>query len=205
MANKIFGYARVSSKDQNLDRQIAELKKYKASEIITDKASGKGFDRTGLNELHSKLRKGDTLIIKELDRLGRNKQGIKQELEYLRAEGVKVVILNIPTTLILLDENQSNSSIMDMINNILIEVLSTIAQEEVEKINQRQKEGIKQAKEKGIELGRPKEKITDRKIKLIEQILKGERSKISVAKELDTSRMQLDRLIKRYQEEKGGE
>ena len=92
-----------------------------------------------------------------------------------------------------------------MINNILIEVLSTIAQEEVEKINQRQKEGIKQAKEKGIELGRPKEKITDRKIKLIEQILKGERSKMSVAKELDTSRMQLDRLIKRYQEEKGGE
>ena len=201
MANKIFGYARVSSKDQNLDRQIAELKKYKASEIITDKASGKGFDRTDLNELHSKLRKGDTLIIKELDRLGRNKQGIKQELEYLRAEGVKVVILNIPTTLILLDENQSNSSIMDMINNILIEVLSTIAQEEVEKINQRQKEGIKQAKEKGIELGRPKEKITDRKIKLIEQILKGERSKMSAAKELDTSRMQLDRLIKRYQEE----
>ena len=200
MSNKVFGYARVSSREQNLDRQIEELNKYKVDEIITDKASGKGFTRTGLEALHSKLRKGDTLIIKELDRLGRNKQGIKEELEYLRASGVKVVILNIPTTLMLLEENQSNNSILEMINNIIIEVLSYVAQEEVEKINKRQEEGIKLAQEKGVKFGRPEEKLTDRKIKLIEQVLSGERSKISVAKELDTSRMQLDRLIKRYQE-----
>ena len=196
--NKIFGYARVSSKEQSLDRQIEELKKYKVDEIITDKASGKGFTRTGLEDLHSKLRKGDTLIIKELDRLGRNKQGIKEELEYLRALGIKVVILNIPTTLMLLEETQSNNSILEMINNIIIEVLSYVAQEEVEKINKRQEEGIKLAKEKGIKFGRPEEKLTDRKIKLIKQVLSGERTKISVAKELDTSRIQLDRLIKRY-------
>ncbi len=196
--NKIFGYARVSSKEQNLDRQIEELKKYKVDEIITDKASGKGFTRTGLEDLHSKLRKGDTLIIKELDRLGRKKQGIKEELEYLRALGIKVVILNIPTTLMLLEETQSNNSILEMINNIIIEVLSYVAQEEVEKINKRQEEGIKLAKEKGIKFGRPEEKLTDRKIKLIKQVLSGERTKISVAKELDTSRIQLDRLIKRY-------
>ena len=200
MSNKVFGYARVSSREQNLDRQIEELNKYKVDEIITDKASGKGFTRKGLEALHSKLRKGDTLIIKELDRLGRNKQGIKEELEYLRASGVKVVILNIPTTLMLLEENQSNNSILEMINNIIIEVLSYVAQEEVEKINKRQEEGIKLAQEKGVKFGRPEEKLTDRKIKLIEQVLSGERSKISVAKELDTSRMQLDRLIKRYQE-----
>ncbi len=198
MSNKIFGYARVSSKEQSLDRQIEELKKYKVDEIITDKASGKGFTRTGLEDLHSKLRKGDTLIIKELDRLGRNKQGIKEELEYLRALGIKVVILNIPTTLMLLEETQSNNSILEMINNIIIEVLSYVAQEEVEKINKRQEEGIKLAKEKGIKFGRPEEKLTDRKIKLIKQVLSGERTKISVAKELDTSRIQLDRLIKRY-------
>ena len=196
--NKIFGYARVSSKEQSLDRQIEELKKYKVDEIITDKASGKGFTRTGLEDLHSKLRKGDTLIIKELDRLGRKKQGIKEELEYLRALGIKVVILNIPTTLMLLEETQSNNSILEMINNIIIEVLSYVAQEEVEKINKRQEEGIKLAKEKGIKFGRPEEKLTDRKIKLIKQVLSGERTKISVAKELDTSRIQLDRLIKRY-------
>lgn len=198
MSNKIFGYARVSSKEQSLDRQIEELKKYKVDEIITDKASGKGFTRTGLEDLHSKLRKGDTLIIKELDRLGRNKQGIKEELEYLKALGIKVVILNIPTTLMLLEETQSNNSILEMINNIIIEVLSYVAQEEVEKINKRQEEGIKLAKEKGIKFGRPEEKLTDRKIKLIKQVLSGERTKISVAKELDTSRIQLDRLIKRY-------
>ena len=196
--NKIFGYARVSSKEQSLDRQIEELKKYKVDEIITDKASGKGFTRTGLEDLHSKLRKGDTLIIKELDRLGRKKQGIKEELEYLRALGIKVVILNMPTTLMLLEETQSNNSILEMINNIIIEVLSYVAQEEVEKINKRQEEGIKLAKEKGIKFGRPEEKLTDRKIKLIKQVLSGERTKISVAKELDTSRIQLDRLIKRY-------
>lgn len=198
MSNKIFGYARVSSKEQSLDRQIEELKKYKVDEIITDKASGKGFTRTGLEDLHFKLRKGDTLIIKELDRLGRNKQGIKEELEYLKALGIKVVILNIPTTLMLLEETQSNNSILEMINNIIIEVLSYVAQEEVEKINKRQEEGIKLAKEKGIKFGRPEEKLTDRKIKLIKQVLSGERTKISVAKELDTSRIQLDRLIKRY-------
>lgn len=200
--NKRFGYARVSNKDQNLARQLEELKKYNCDEIITDKASGKGFDRTGLTELHAKLRKGDTLIIKELDRLGRNKIGIKEELELLRSMGVKVVILNIPTTLMLLDKDLSNVSIIEMVNNILIEVLSTIAQEEVEKINQRQKEGIKAAKEKGVLIGRPQEKITERKIKLIEEVLSGSRTKISVAKELNTSRVQLDRLIKRYMEEK---
>ena len=196
--NKIFGYARVSSKEQNLDRQIEELKKYKCDEIITDKASGKCFTRTGLEQLHSKLRAGDILIIKELDRLGRNKQGIKEELELLRGLKVKVVIINIPTTLMLLEENQTNTAILEMINNIIIEVLSYVAQEEVEKINQRQREGIKLAKDKGVKFGRPEENLTDRKIKLIEQIILGTRTKSSVAKELNTSRSHLERLITRY-------
>ena len=200
--NKIFGYARVSSKEQNLDRQIEELKKYKCDEIITDKASGKGFTRTGLEQLHSKLRAGDTLIIKELDRLGRNKQGIKEELEFLRGLKVKVVIINIPTTLMLLEENQTNTAILEMINNIIIEVLSYVAQEEVEKINQRQREGIKLAKDKGVKFGRPEENLTDRKIKLIEQIILGTRTKSSVAKELNTSRSHLERLITRYNEKR---
>lgn len=200
--NKIFGYARVSSREQNLDRQIEELKKYECDEIITDKASGKGFTRTGLEQLHSKLRAGDILIIKELDRLGRNKLGIKQELELLRGLKVKVVILNIPTTLVLLEENQNNIAILEMINNIVIEILSYIAQEEVEKINQRQKEGIQLAQEKGVKFGRPEENLTDRKIKLIEQIILGTRTKSSVAKELITSRSHLERLITRYNEKR---
>ena len=200
--NKIFGYARVSSKEQNLDRQIEELKKYKCDEIITDKASGKGFTRTGLEQLHSKLRAGDILIIKELDRLGRNKQGIKEELEFLRGLKVKVVIINIPTTLMLLEENQTNTAILEMINNIIIEVLSYVAQEEVEKINQRQREGIKLAKDKGVKFGRPEENLTDRKTKLIEQIILGTRTKSSVAKELNTSRSHLERLITRYNEKR---
>ena len=82
---KKYGYARVSTKEQNLDRQILELKKYIDDErdIITDKQSGKDFDRVGYRSLRETLlRKGDTLIVKSLDRLGRNKQAIKDELEY---------------------------------------------------------------------------------------------------------------------------
>lgn len=159
----IFGYARVSTKEQNEARQINAIKEYCKKEgleleernIIIDKQSGKDFKREGYQALtRQMLRKGDTLIIKELDRLGRNKEEIKEELEYLKGKGIKVKILNIPTTLIELDEG--NTWVMDMVNNILIEVLGAIAEEERETMRRRQKEGIKIAREEGKHLGRPR-------------------------------------------------
>ena len=90
---KVYGYARVSTREQNLDRQIAALRQYIADErdIITDKESGKDFNRPGYQYLREVLlRPGDTLIVKSLDRLGRNKQQVKQELEYYKAMGVRV-------------------------------------------------------------------------------------------------------------------
>ena len=153
----IFGYVRVSSKEQNEQRQIQALEKEcnNIDKIYVDKASGKDFNRPQYKQLKSTVREGDYIIIKELDRLGRNKQAIKEELQYFKNKDVNVVILNIPTTKMLLSsELQSNKWIVDMVNNILIEVLSTIAEEERNKIKQRQAEGIKIAKANGKYKGR---------------------------------------------------
>lgn len=161
--NKAYGYVRVSSKEQNEGRQVSAIKKYCKDnnielgerDIIIDKESGKDFNRQGYQTLKTQLaRQGDTIIIKELDRLGRNKAEIKKELEYLKNKGVIVRILNIPTTLIELPKG--SDWVMDMVNNVLIEVMGAIAEEERQKIRQRQKEGIEQAKAKGKHLGRPR-------------------------------------------------
>lgn len=154
--NKTFYYARVSTKDQNLDRQISAFKKLGAAEreIVTDKESGKDLERKGYQALKTTmLRKGDTLVIKSLDRLSRNKSDIKKELEYFKNNGIRVKVIDLPTTMMELPEGQE--WVFDMVNNILIEVLGTIAEQERSTIRQRQAEGIKAAKDKGKKLGRP--------------------------------------------------
>ena len=159
---KIYGYARVSTREQNLDRQLKALMEYGIQErdIITDKESGKSLEREGYQMLKNHLlREGDTLVIMSLDRLSRNKTHIKTELEYFRAKRIRVRILDIPTTLIDLPEEQD--WIFDMINNILIEVLASIAEQERIRTLQRQAQGIAAAKEKGKHLGRPKQKIPE--------------------------------------------
>lgn len=152
----IFGYCRVSSKEQNEQRQIDALNaECNIDKIYIDKQSGKDFDREQYKELKKTAREGDTLVIKELDRLGRNKQMIKEELQYYKEHNINVVILNIPTTKMLLNMDlKENKWIVDMVNNILIEVLSTIAEEERNKIKQRQAEGIAIAKKEGKYKGR---------------------------------------------------
>ena len=100
---KKYGYARVSTKDQNLERQLIELRKYVEDErdIITDKESGKDFDRPGYQYLRERLlRPGDTLIVKSLDRLGRTKPGIVEELQHFKKMSIRVMILDLPTTMI---------------------------------------------------------------------------------------------------------
>ena len=156
MDNRTFYYARVSSKDQNLDRQIAAFKSLGADDrdIITDKESGKDFDRAGYQALkNGMLRKGDTLVVKSLDRLSRNKRDIKKELEWFKENDIRVKIIDLPTTMIDLPKEQD--WVTEMVNNILIEVLGTIAEQERATIKQRQAEGIKAAKAKGVKLGRP--------------------------------------------------
>lgn len=154
---KIYGYARVSTKEQNLDRQIRALVEFGVfdRDIIVDKESGKTFERDGYKLLKEQLlRSGDVLVVMSLDRLGRNKIQIKEELEYYKKNNIRVKVLDIPTTLVELPEE--NAWMFDMINNILIEVYSSIAEQERIKTLQRQSEGIAAAKEKGKHLGRPK-------------------------------------------------
>ncbi|MBD5143896.1 MAG: recombinase family protein [Ruminococcus sp.] len=156
MDNRIYGYARVSSREQNEDRQIEALISFGVNKnnIIIDKCSGKDTEREGYQYLKKQiLRNGDTLVIKELDRLSRNKSDIKHELEYFKEKGIHVKILDIPTTLT--DFPSEQMWIMDMINAILIEVLGSISENERNKIRTRQREGIDAAKKKNIKFGRP--------------------------------------------------
>ena len=157
MESRTFYYARVSSQEQNLDRQLSAFEAMGASErdIITDKKSGKDLDRTGYTALKTTLlRRGDTLVVKSLDRLSRSKADIKNELQYFHDNGIRVKVLDLPTTM--LDYPPGQEWVMDMVNNILIEVLGTIAQQERETTRQRQAEGIAVAKAKGKHLGRPR-------------------------------------------------
>lgn len=137
----IYAYLRVSTKEQNLERQVIAVNKYRAEidKIFSDKQSGKNFERTEYLKLKSLLQPGDELIIKELDRLGRNKEEIKKELSWFKDHKIIVRILNVPTTL--MDFN-GQEWILDMINNVLIEVMGAVAEQEREKILERQKEGI---------------------------------------------------------------
>ena len=134
--------ARVSSKDQNLARQITEAEKYgiPAENVFCDKITGRKKDRPEYDRMKSLLVKGDEVYFKELDRVGRDKALIKEELEWYKERGILVRVMDVPTTLIEFPAGQE--WVMEMVNNILIEVLGTIAEQEWKKTKQRQREGI---------------------------------------------------------------
>lgn len=145
---KKVGYIRVSTNAQNLARQKAALLEYLPVDmIVEDKKSGKDFEREGYSSLKNgigKLVKGDELYITSLDRLGRNKEETLKELQYFKDNGIRIKVLNIPTTMIDIGETQSQTWIIEMINNILIEVLASLAEQERKTIKERQKEGMNQ-------------------------------------------------------------
>lgn len=123
-------------------------------DIVTDKESGKNMDRPGYQALkNAMLRRGDTLVIKSLDRLSRNKTDIKNELQFFKESGIRLKVIDLPTTMMDLPAGQE--WVFEMVNNILIEVLGSIAEQERVTIRQRQAEGIAAAKAKGKHLGRP--------------------------------------------------
>ncbi|PVE70262.1 recombinase family protein [Priestia megaterium] len=150
-----FGYIRVSTNEQNLDRQLEAIKPYLTDEkyLYSDKASGKDMERDGFQNMLKAMREGDTLYIKSIDRLGRNKAQIKKYLEQFKKEGIRIKIIDLPTTMQEVPEGQE--WVIDMINNIIIEVYTSMAEQERATILQRQREGIAVAKAKGKHLGRP--------------------------------------------------
>ncbi|SEL59764.1 Site-specific DNA recombinase [Ruminococcus sp. YRD2003] len=189
MDNRIYGYARVSTREQNEDRQIEALTKFgvPVQSIIIDKASGKDTEREGYQYLKRQiLRKGDTLVIKELDRLSRNKADIKRELEEFKAAGVRMKILDIPTTLT--DFPPDQAWVLEMINAILIEVLGAIAENERNKIRARQREGIEAAKKKNVRFGRPEKPLPDNWREVMAEVRCGNKKPVDAMRELGVSK-----------------
>lgn len=157
--SKTIGYARVSSKGQNLDRQIEEFTKMGILEknIYYDKLSGKNFDRIGYLYAKKCLETGDTLVISDLDRLGRN-DGLRKEWQYFMDNEINVRVLNMPSLNINYDD-ESIKPICKMIRNIIFEVLCWEAQNKRQDILTTQADGIKCALEQGRAYGRPKVEI----------------------------------------------
>lgn len=154
MKNKIFGYARVSSKEQNEERQIVAFKYYGIDErdIYIDKQSGKNFDREQYNILKHILRGNDILVIKSIDRLGRNYNMIIDEWKDI-TKNIKadIVVIDMP----LLDTTKNKDLLGTFISDLILQILSYVAEQERTFIKQRQKEGISTAMNKGIKFGRP--------------------------------------------------
>lgn len=152
----IYGYARVSSKDQKLERQFIELERFGIAKenIYFDKQSGKDFDRTNYQVLKEKLSKGDLLVIKSIDRLGRNYDMIIKEWSYITKNvNCDIVVLDMD----LLDTRSGDRNLVGkFISDIVLQILSFVAENERTNIRQRQTEGIRIAKEKGVVFGRPK-------------------------------------------------
>ena len=199
MENRVYGYARVSSKEQNADRQVQALIEYGVDEhnIIVDKKSGRDMKREGYASLKNfMLRSGDTLVVKELDRLSRSKADIKRELEYLKEHHIRVKILDIPTTLAEFSAEQE--WVMDMINTILIEVLGSMAEAERLKIRQRQCEGIDSAKKRGVKFGRPCAEKPANWDSVMEKVSRGIIRPVDAMRELGLKKGTYYNLIKRY-------
>ena len=198
----MFGYARVSSREQNLDRQIQALKKYVDEEhILTDKESGKNLNRPAYQALKGALglRSGDTLVITSLDRLSRNKADIKQELQWFKEQNIRLKILDLPTSMV--EVNEGQEWILEMIQNILIEVLASIAEQERITIKNRQREGIDAAKKKGKVFGRPKISRPDEFDEIYRLWKKGEITAVAAMKKLDLSSSTFYRMVKQHESE----
>ena len=166
MDKKLIGYARVSSITQNEDRQIIALTEYGVPPklIYTDKISGKDFDRENYKRMLKRLKKGDILVIKSIDRLGRSYKDVIKQWQYITQEiGADIVVLDMGG---LLDTRQHKDLIGTFISDIVLQLLSYVAENERLNIKQRQAEGIAAAKAKGVQFGRKKEFISDNYVEI---------------------------------------
>ena len=154
MENKIYGYVRVSSQEQNEDRQLIAMAESGVARgnIFMDKQSGKDFERPNYKRLMKKLRPGDTLIIKSIDRLGRNYEEIQNQWRIITKEKkVDIVVIDMP----LLDTRRDKNLLGTFISDLVLQLLSFISENERTTIRQRQAEGIAAAKKRGVRFGRP--------------------------------------------------
>lgn len=210
---KYVAYHRTSTREQHLDRGIAEIKKYCADndirlhrdKVYTDQETGKNFNRPSYFILKEEvLEGGDTLIISELDRLGRNKEATLKELRYFKENNIRVMILEIPTTLQDLSrmDNTMAAMIMDTINNMLIELYATMAQAEIEKKEKRQQEGMQAMKDRGEwdKYGRPRAKNWNEFKTAYDDVISGKIKPFECMRLLNMTKPTFYRYKKQYEE-----
>ena len=160
LSGTVYGYIRVSTKEQNEDRQRIAMEEAGVPErnVYMDKQSGKDFNRPQYRKLLRKLKKDDLLYIKSIDRLGRNYEEILQQWRYLtKDKGIDIVVLDMP----LLDTRRGKDLMGTFLSDIVLQVLSFVAENERTNIRQRQAEGIAAAKARGVRFGRPEKEIPD--------------------------------------------
>lgn len=192
----IYAYIRVSSKQQKIDRQFEEIKALNIDDkyIYIDKESGKDFNRNNYQKLIKKIKKGDLIIIKSIDRLGRNYQMILDEwTKITKTIGADIKVLDMP----LLDTRiEGKNLIGKFISDIVLQVLSFVAENERKSIKERQAEGIKIAKEKGVKFGRPRVSTPPNTNKIIDKYINHEISNTEAASLINVSRGTFFRLVK---------
>ena len=183
---KIYGYARVSTREQNEERQIIALREYGVQDryIFMDKQSGKDFDRPAYQRMIKKLKPGDLLIIKSIDRLGRSYEDILEQWRFImREKRASIVVLDMP----LLDTRMDNGLVGVLIADIVLQVLCYMAQAEREAIRKRQAEGIAAAKARGVRFGRSPLAPPEEYGALYEKWKSGELSSRAAAAEIGVS------------------
>ena len=192
----IYAYIRVSTKHQNIDRQYEEIKALDIDDkyIYIDRESGKDFDRTKYQKLIKKLKKDDLLIIKSIDRLGRNYHMILEEWSRItKTIGADIKVLDMP----LLDTRTEGKNLVGkFISDIVLQVLSFVAENERTNIKQRQAEGIRIAKEKGVKFGRPKAILPSNTNEILDKYINKEINNIEAAKLIGISRGTFFRLVR---------
>lgn len=204
----IYGYARVSATDQNLDRQLQQIKEYVTDDryIIMDKASGKNFDRRGYNTLVGTadtaplLHEGDLLVVVSLDRLGRNYTEIKGQWEHITQKlKADIKVLDMP----LLDTTAANGTLDGrFIADLVLQILSYTAEKERENIRKRQRQGIDVAKAQGKHLGRPQAEYPAEWDQIYSQWQDGDITATKAMELLDMKRTTFYKLVKKYKLQK---
>lgn len=201
----VYGYCRVSTLEQNLDRQIEAMKKHGIEErnILCDKASGKNFNRKSWNTLVGTestaplLRDGDLLVVLSLDRLGRNYTEIRQQWELItKTIGADIKVLDMP----LLDTSVDGNNLdKRFISDLVLQILSYTAEKERHSINERQMQGIKVAKEKGVRFGRPSKEYPSNWKEVYKKWKDGQITAVQAMDSLDLKKATFYRLVKKYE------
>lgn len=201
MSSKIYGYARISSLEQNINRQIDLLRDYGVAEsnIVQDKATGRNFNREGYSNLKNyMLREGDTLVLTELDRLGRDFTMLKQEWADIQAMGVDIVVLDMP----MLNTKGKSSLEKTLIVNLVFEIMAYMAEKERLKNRERQAQGIQALRDRnnGKAIGRPVVELPKNFGRIYDQWKAGEITAVKAIQKLKLKKSTFYKLVKEYEE-----